>query len=273
MVSGETAVLALNLPIVLYLGYALGPMERRVSRRMVLAVLFFLAVAAAEGVFSYVNSNYGVLLHMGVVTCALVAGRYLDEADTRVVHAFILVSLLRIVNAALPLEGIYIYYQFLVIYSILLLSLALYIHRHGMSLAELGIKAPRGRLVGLGILLGVLFGFSEHVVIGQAAIMPRFLWASIFVFFLLGTVEELIFRGALQTALEDVNPLFAILLSSAVFSTMHSIWVRPMEYLYTFYVGVVLALIFHRTRNLDCPIVAHTVINFVLFQVIPFKLA
>jgi hypothetical protein len=272
MAAEETIVLVLNLPIFLYLAKSLYSIELKTSRRMVLPILFFLAVALAETVFSYMSSGYGVLLHMAVVTSALLAGHYLKEEDTRIVHAFIPVSLLRIVNAALPLGGIYIYYQYLVIYTIILFSLSLYIHRHGMALEELGIRLSGIRPVILGTFLGVLYGLSEHAVIGPAAVFPDFTLASLFVFFLLGTVEELIFRGTLQTVLKDINPLFAILLSSAVFAAMHSIWLRPFEYFYTFYVGAVLALIFHRTRSLEIPIVTHTVINFVLFQVIPFML-
>jgi membrane protease YdiL (CAAX protease family) len=51
---------------------------------------------------------------------------------------------------------------------------------------------------------------------------------------------------------------------------MHSIWLDATEYLFTFYVGLVLGVIYLKTRSLICPIAVHTVVNFTLFQMIPF---
>jgi membrane protease YdiL (CAAX protease family) len=269
----QTVVLVLNAPIIVYLVSSLSGMRRGASRRMAAPLLFFLAIAIAESVFAYFSANLGVIIHIGVVVAAIVSSVYLGSEDSRIVHAFILVSLLRIVNVALPLQGIYIYYQFLVIYSLLLVSAVFYMHAHGLGLVDVGLNRLRGSWLLAGSGLGVLYGFSEYSVIGLSNVIPRFLLASFFVFFLLGTVEEIIFRGILQTSLKEIDPLFAILLSAVVFGTMHSIWVKPFEYVFTFYVGAVLALIYHKTGSLSMPIATHTVINFVLFQVIPFKLA
>jgi hypothetical protein len=96
--------------------------------------------------------------------------------------------------------------------------------------------------------------------------------ASFFALFLLGLTEELIFRGILQRSIEKVDPFFAIVLSALAFGAMHSVWVKPLEYVFTTYVGIILAVIYYRTRSLAIPVATHTVINFVLFQIIPYKL-
>ncbi len=267
----ETLILGINIAIILFVLSGLIGVERGLSKRMIAPFSFFLFIASAEMVFTYINPNRGALIHLGVITAALFSSTYLRQEDAKIIHAFILVSLLRIVNVALPLQGISIFYQYLLIYSLLLVSAVFYMYSHGLRLSDVGIKKTHLLWVVVGVVLGVVYGYSEYIVIGVAPVFPRFIIASFFVFLLLGIVEELIFRGVLQSSLAGINPLFAILLSSLVFATMHSIWIEPFEYVFTFYVGVVLAFVYHKTGSLAMPVATHIVINIVLFQVIPFK--
>ncbi len=245
------------------------------SRKILLPVAFVLTIAIAEFLFTYKSSSMGIMVHVIIITAALFSPIYIKDLKlVRISQAFMLVSMLRLVNAALPLQDIYIHYQFLIIYSLLFLSCTVFIYYNFKNFGKVGIKRENFfRNATIGIPLGIVFGMTEYLILGTQPLFSTFFYASISIFFILGITEEVLFRGILQTSIEDINPTLAIVLSAIAFSIPHSIWVNPLEYLFTFYVGVVLSVLYYRTGSLIGPIVIHIVINFMLFQVIPFKIA
>lgn len=269
-----TFVLSFNFVVVFFLVIYLFRLGIGGSFRGLGVSLFFLSfLVVAELVFANFDVTFGLVLHVVIMLLAVLSPFYLSKKSVGVAQAFLLVSLLRLVNVGLPLEGISVYYQFLIIYSLLLLSLAVYLYRLDFRLFDLGIRS--GGFVGFvffGVLLGVLLGFTEYTVLGVTRVFPTFFLASLSVFFILGLVEELIFRGVLLKSMIHVDPFFAILFSSVAFAVMHSVWVEPLEYVFTFYAGFVLAVVYYKTDSLIWPITTHVVINFLLFQVIPFRL-
>ncbi len=72
-------------------------------------------------------------------------------------------------------------------------------------------------------------------------------------------VEELVFRGLLFQLLRRHLPLWcAAILSALIFAVLHFI---PVLLPALFIFGVVLALVFHYTRSLNCSILLHMLIN------------
>ncbi|MFQ5976131.1 MAG: lysostaphin resistance A-like protein [Candidatus Hydrothermarchaeales archaeon] len=245
----------------------------KISKKLLVPIFFLSIIIIAELVFANVNITYGLIIHLLTIFLALFSPFILKSKEADLAQAFILVSLLRLINVGMPLEGISIYYQFLVIYSLLMLSIAVYLYSKGIGLYDLGIRSKSFKVfLMFGILIGILFGFTEYTILGVTKVFPSFFLASLSVFFILGLVEELIFRGVMISSLKMVDPFSAILLSSIAFGVMHSVWLEPLEYFFTFYAGLVLALIYYKTESLTIPVVTHIVINFILFQAIPFKI-
>ena len=78
-------------------------------------------------------------------------------------------------------------------------------------------------------------------------------------------VEELFFRGfVLQGLTRHMTPVKAALLSSALFAVAH---VRPVTYVPIFLIGLILALLFLKTRSLPLAMAAHAVYNAVVVAV------
>jgi len=72
--------------------------------------------------------------------------------------------------------------------------------------------------------------------------------------------EELFFRGAVMGYLkEHYSPKVAILYSTYVFALLHG---HPGLYPSTFFLGLILALVYHRWNNIWYPIILHMLINF-----------
>jgi membrane protease YdiL (CAAX protease family) len=77
-------------------------------------------------------------------------------------------------------------------------------------------------------------------------------------------VEEFIFRGMIQRTLEKWNtgkngPIFAIVASAVLFSLFH---MSPAQTLSQFFMGLLWAWVYHRTKNLSYPIILHFLNNF-----------
>lgn len=268
-----TFVLSLNLGVIGVVVYFLRSLGIKSYKRLRVPLFFLALIMAAELIFAYVDATQGLAFHILIALIALMSPFYLDKEGADIAHAFILVSLLRLINVGIPLEGISIYYQFLIIYSLLLLSITVYFFKQGIRLFDLGIRSGGVKMgVALGVSLGILLGFTEYSVLGVSKVFPTFFFASLSVFFILGLVEELIFRAVLINSMSSIDPFFALLLSSVAFGVMHSVWIKPLEYFFTFYAGLILAVIYYKTKSLVAPVVAHTVINFVLFQMIPFRI-
>ncbi len=70
--------------------------------------------------------------------------------------------------------------------------------------------------------------------------------------------EELIFRGILVNALKQKSEIFAIILSSVMFSIFHF---SPAQLLYPIFFGMILSILYLRTKNIIFPIILHFINN------------
>lgn len=70
--------------------------------------------------------------------------------------------------------------------------------------------------------------------------------------------EELLFRGVIVNALKDKGKIFAIVLSSIMFSIFH---LSPSQLIYPVCFGLILATVYLRTNNIIFPILLHFINN------------
>ena len=74
-------------------------------------------------------------------------------------------------------------------------------------------------------------------------------------------VEEIIFRGAILRGLMRYGPATAVILSSVLFSLVH---MNPLQTVYQFALGIVLALVVLKTGKLIYAIILHFINNFAI---------
>lgn len=72
--------------------------------------------------------------------------------------------------------------------------------------------------------------------------------------------EEMVYRYVICSALESKSKIFAIIISALCFTLMH---MSPMQTVYQFALGCILALIVIKTRNIVYAIIAHATSNLV----------
>jgi membrane protease YdiL (CAAX protease family) len=88
--------------------------------------------------------------------------------------------------------------------------------------------------------------------------------------FVVGFVEELIFRFLLQSRMErSFGKLEGLVIVSLVFGFMHSGYGTFYEILYVFCVGIVLGYMFQKTGSLSLVSLTHGFVNIFLFGIIP----
>ncbi|MGD0817108.1 MAG: CPBP family intramembrane glutamic endopeptidase, partial [Methanomassiliicoccales archaeon] len=127
-----------------------------------------------------------------------------------------------------------------------------------------------------GILIGLVLANMEYRVLGPNPLIPDLtafnliVLAFVMVMFV-GFGEELVFRGFLQTRVEGhwgIN--VALLVSALTFSIMHSGYSSVPYLLFVFFVGLLLAILFWKSRSLMFVALIHGTLNFFLFSFLPF---
>jgi membrane protease YdiL (CAAX protease family) len=124
--------------------------------------------------------------------------------------------------------------------------------------------------VGAGVLVGLAeyFVLKPQPVLAGASLVQMLAYIVIVLAVMVGVVEELLFRGLLQTSLEKVVPRWqAIGVVAVMFGLMHVGWMNPLEVLLAYGAGVVFGYLATETDSLIAPITAHGFGNMFLYLV------
>ncbi len=194
----------------------------------------------------------------------------------KIYQALLLLTILRLVNFSMPIFFEKNLYSFIFIYVPMAIPITLAtVHqkvryeRKRDTLKRMWIYLP------LSVLAGLVFGQVEYILIGARELISdlsstNLLILIIVMVFIVGLIEELIFRSILQTSLEKfLGSAWGIFLSSLLFGIMHSTYGTPYEIVYTFFLGGFLGYLFYRTRSIPLVVMIHGSINVFLFGIIP----
>lgn len=194
----------------------------------------------------------------------------------KVYQALLLLTIFRLVNFSMPIFYDINIYSFIFVYAPLAIpAMIATIHQRVVyekkrdTLRKIWIYLP------FSVLTGLAFAEAEYILIGTRELIPdlsleNLLILIVIMVFIVGLVEELVFRSILQTRMEEfLGPAGGIFLSSLLFGVMHSSYGTPYEMAYTFLVGGFLGYLFYRTRSLPLVIMIHGSINVFLFGIIP----
>ncbi len=194
----------------------------------------------------------------------------------KIYQALLLLIIFRLVNFSMPIFFEKNLYSFVFIYAPLAIPISFAVTHQEViyekmrdTLRKIWIYLP------LSVLIGFAFGQAEYMLIGARELIPdlsltNLLILIIIMVFIVGLIEEIIFRSILQTSLEGLfGPFMGIFLSSLLFGIMHSAYGTPYEMLYSFFVGGFLGYLFYKTRSLPLLVMIHGSMNVFLFGVLP----
>src|SRR5690606_1230885 len=123
---------------------------------------------------------------------------------------------------------------------------------------------------------GILLGIVEHRLLDPAPLASSFAPLGVMVFggvlLVTGVVEEMIFRGALQsTASQLFGPWQGIAYASVVFGIMHIGHGSLADVIFVVGVGGYFGVVVQVTRSLLGVSIAHALTNIMLFIVLPLQ--
>jgi membrane protease YdiL (CAAX protease family) len=126
------------------------------------------------------------------------------------------------------------------------------------------------------VLAALIFAEAQYIFIGAKPLIPdlssvNLLELIIIMVFVVGLVEELIFRAILQARLEEyLGSAGGILAASLLFGVMHSSYGTFYEMGCAFLAGCFIGCCYYKTRNLPLVIMINGLINVFLFGIIPY---
>lgn len=249
-------------------------------------VLFIAAIGVlitiCEWVFAYQNVAYGIVIALGlaILIYVVLSTLHLEPRINHCGESLALIPLYILFTSSLPWFFINQQYLLPAVYSIILGLCLWHVYQRKLSLKELfGFsKAKLLKYSLAGVAIGAILGMGEYLILRPAPTFPTFEVIYLFrdmVYMLLfvGIGEELLFRGLIQ---RDLAAAFGwkwgVFGASLIFAIMHLTWRSIPELGFVFIAGVILGLMYWRTKSLVAPIVAHGVNNVVLVAVLPYLL-
>lgn len=257
-----------------------------------LAILLPTAIIIlAEALFYDHLAEASLELHLLNIFICIMFSIFLTKGQDLYV-AFVMVSLLRVLNIGMPkfFSLSLWFFPFIYLPIIFTVFVMWYVENvpegKRLTLRSIWLFLNGSRVdepshfrwvyIPLAILIGLGMSFVEFYVLHPQALIPdlgalNMIALMVIMVFFVGLGEELVFRGILQTRMQErVGPLIAILFSALLFAIMHSGYSSLPYLFYVFGVGLLLGYLFFRTKNLLFVVLIHGFINFFLFSFLPY---
>jgi len=245
---------------------------------MIEAIIYMLAISAAEIITVYVHPIWGIGCHFIVLVVVILH----SALGTRYPHrplilSLALVPLVRIISLSMPLANIPQIWWYPITYIPLLVAAIAAMRLLDYSPTQVGLNFRRFPLQIVVALTGVVFGVAEYYILAPEALIAEFTWQDIWLpalIFLLctGFVEEFIFRGVLQqTAVKSFGG-WGIVYVSLLFAILHIGFLSWVDVVFVFAVAMFFGWVVNKTGSLLGVTLAHGITNAILYLVAPFFL-
>jgi hypothetical protein len=241
--------------------------------------LALVALTAAEVLTVYLQLMTGIICH-GILGVVFVVQVVLapDRAQRNLFMVLCLAPLIRILSLSMPLAPIPQIYWYLLIYGPLLAATVIVMLNTGLGPRDVGLVSHGWPLqIVLGIVIGLGLGVLEYIILRPVPLATSFtllgVLAPAFILTITtGFVEEMIFRGVMQTLSDRVMGLWSVLYVSLIFAVLHIGHYSVMDVVFVFLVALLFTAIMKRTGSLLGVTLAHGIANSMLYCVMPFIL-
>lgn len=228
----------------------------------------------AEGLILFQYGDIGILTHVGTITVIVAFVHRSEEPTEQLFQSLLLLPILRIFNLGLPIFTDDPLVFLGTIYLFLLMSTVTVVRSQDLGLTDLGLTWTDAHLVIPGVVIGLLFGVVQYAMglehLAYEQTLRNYILLVLTAGILVGFVEEVIFRGLVQRWTVDLLGQWpAIVVVSALFGFMHSIWLAPMDIVFAGVVSVFLGWTYSTTNNMWFITSVHGMINVGAFLLAP----
>jgi len=240
-------------------------------------IIPIVAIAFAEFMIFSGRVIAAMEVHAAVLLGLSLSMLYIKNEDIQKTYqALILLPILRLVNLSMPAFYEETLYSFVFIYGLLTIPVTIALTNQGFTREQLGVTFKKIALyIPLAIIMGLLLAVGEYLIIKTNYLIPdlsipNLLTLTFLMVFLVGLIEELIFRSVLQNRLEVLlGSRGGLIITSVLFGLMHSGYGNIGEVFYALLVGFIIGYMFYKTRSLPLVAMIHGFINVFLFGVLP----
>jgi membrane protease YdiL (CAAX protease family) len=243
-------------------------------------IVYLAALISGELLTAFQDFTAGLAVHTITLFLLLIHASLISRSDARLSRLLVAMSLaplLRILSLSLPL------WHFTTLEWMGIISIPLVV----ACIATISALKLRPRDVGLTLgptrrlpwqiltaLAGVPLGFVEFSILRPSPWLNDYGVGNVAIalFALVGATglaEELIFRGILQRCATDLAGDAGILYVAVVFTALHTSFLSWADLAFVFIVAVLFGAIVKRTGTLTGVIAAHTLVNVMLYLVLP----
>ena len=247
----------------------------------IVATAYLAALGVAEVLTTLIAPLVGMILH-GLIFSALLtqAAFSIGKPGYRFLVVLALAPLMRLLSLALPLNQYPPIYRYLVIGIPLFLAVYLAGRATGLHGKSIGLRLswrslPLQLLIGI---TGILLGYIEYLILHPEPLVVEPRWALIWlpVIFLLiftGLLEEIIFRGMMQTSSLQYLGRWGILYVAILYAILHLGYWSLLNFLFVFAVAIAFGIIVRKTGSIVGVSLSHGLTNVSLYLIFPFILA
>jgi membrane protease YdiL (CAAX protease family) len=250
---------------------------RSFHRASHLLILFYLVfITAAEAIITFGSPTIGLTVHALLIFGLTIHGGVgRNEAGRRLALGLVLLPLMRVLSLALPLEKLPQWAWIPVIAAPLLISVVLLVRQLHLGRHALGLSSrmPLIQFMLMGGGLGI--GFAEYLLLQPTQFAATFAWntvalATLVVLLSVGFLEEVIFRGLLQTLSLPVLGRWALVYGALLYAAMY-IGFRSWPVLtFVFVLALVFACLVRWSGSAIGVAMAHGLANIMVFMVMPW---
>ncbi len=215
------------------------------------------------------------IINIQAVSIAIIFGKF-PENIKKVLQSMLLLLLMRIINLSMPQFFTFTLLWYPLVYGIMFIPIYYVIKNQNIKLMNIGIDFNRWHIfLPAALLIGSGMAMLEFRILNPTPLilnlkLQNLLLISTVMFVFVAAVEELIFRSILITRLEKVfGSINSLLLSSLLFGIMHAGYGLLTEVLFATFFGVILGILFQKTRSFPFIVMIHGTANVLLFGILP----
>ena len=259
--------------------------ENVMIRDMKYIYLSIIGIFISELMIFFGNAYYGLIIHAINILVLIYAIISSDSLRIRyALQGLMLVALLRIINLSIPQFSINPLLQYSLIYGIMFIPIFIFIKQMSTKdFKESYFSFKNVKYIPVGIILGIVMAVIEYYMQNPTVQNPLVsvlgrlenvnisdaISIGIVMFVFVVFVEEMIFRGILQTNLQKIFGLRkGLLFSGIIFGMMHSIYGILNEMIFAGIFGIMIGYIFQKTKNFPLIVLIHGSLNVILFNVL-----
>ena len=245
---------------------------------MVEAVIYLLAITAAQVVSAFYVPVWGILCHTVVLTVIIVRSSLVDEHfHKRLLLALALVPLLRIISLGIPLTDIPPILLYYLSYALVFVGAVVVGGILGYTPEQVGLSLRRFPIQLVVGLTGIVFGVAEYFILVPEPMIVELtlqeIWLPALILLILtGFMQEFVFRGVIQYGVVEAFGGWGIVYVSLLFTVTHIGFLPLIDLILIFVVALLFGYVVRKTGSIVGVALSRGIWNIALYLIVPFLL-